>query len=210
MRVGILALQGDVAEHARVIRSCGADAQEVRTPGDLHGVNALIMPGGESTTIGMLMSRYGLDEAIKDRAQEGLPILGTCAGAILLARQASGGRPLLLELMDIGVARNAYGRQRESFETDLSIPEVSASPIHVAFIRAPIIEKVGTGVEVLAEHDGRPVLVRQDCLLAATFHPEILDQSALHRYFIAMGGPNHARGCEAQSPRWPGARPGAA
>jgi len=188
MRVGILALQGDVAEHARIIRSCGADTQEVRTPDELHRVDALIMPGGESTTIGMLMLRYGLDEAIRDRAQEGLPILGTCAGAILLARQASGGRPLLLELMDIAVARNAYGRQRESFETELSIPEVSASPIRVAFIRAPIIEKIGAGVQVLAEHDGCPVLVRQDCLLAATFHPEILDQSALHRYFIAMGG----------------------
>lgn len=188
MRVGILALQGDVAEHASVIRSCGADAREVRTPDDLHRVDALIMPGGESTTIGMLMLRYGLDEAIRDRAQAGMPILGTCAGAILLARQASGGRPLLLELMDIGVARNAYGRQQESFETDLSIPAVSASPIHVAFIRAPIIETVGTGVEVLAEHDGRPVLVRQDCLLAATFHPEILDQPALHRYFTTMAG----------------------
>lgn len=192
MRIGVLALQGDVAEHARIIRSCGAEAQEVRTPGDLQGVDALIMPGGESTTIGMLMRRCGLDEAIRDRARDGLPILGTCAGAILLARQASGGRPLLLELMDIAVARNAYGRQRESFETDLSIPEVSASPIRVAFIRAPVIEEVGTGVQVLAERDGCPVLVRQDRLLAATFHPEILDQSALHRYFIGMGAPRMA------------------
>ncbi|MGH2397879.1 MAG: pyridoxal 5'-phosphate synthase glutaminase subunit PdxT [bacterium] len=200
MRVGILALQGDVAEHVRMIRSCGADAQEVRTPGDLQRVDALIMPGGESTTIGMLMRRCGLDDAIRDRAREGLPILGTCAGAILLARQASGGRPLLLKLMDIAVARNAYGRQRESFETDLSIPEVSVSPIRVAFIRAPVIEEVGTGVQVLAEHDGSPVLVRQDNLLAATFHPEILDQSALHRYFIAMGGSSHSRLTAALTP----------
>lgn len=186
MRVGILALQGDVAEHAAVIRTCGAEAVEVRTPDELRTVNALIMPGGESTTIGMLMERYGLHEAIRARAQEGMPLLGTCAGAILLARQAAGGSPPLLGLMDIAVARNAYGRQRESFEADLNIPAISAAPVRVAFIRAPAIEEVGNGVEVLATYGGRPVLVRQGRLLAATFHPEVLRETALHRYLFQM------------------------
>ncbi len=190
MRVGILALQGDVAEHAGVIRACGAEAREVRTSEDLRAVDALIIPGGESTTIGMLMGRYGLDEDIRVRAGEGMPILGTCAGAILLARRASRGRPPLLELMDIAVVRNAYGRQRESFEADLVIPAVSTTPMRVAFIRAPIIEQVGRGVQVLAAHDGQPVLVRQGALLAATFHPEVLKESALHRYFLREA---HAR-----------------
>lgn len=185
MKVGVLALQGDVAEHASVVRACGADAVEVRTPEDLRGVDALVMPGGESTTIGMLMERNGLHQAIRDRARGGMPILGTCAGAILLARDASGGRPRLLELMDITVARNAYGRQTESFEADLQIAALRGECIRVAFIRAPVIETVGEGVEILATYRGRPVLVSQGLLMAATFHPEVLGQTALHRFFLA-------------------------
>jgi 5'-phosphate synthase pdxT subunit len=184
MKVGILALQGDVAEHASVVRACGADTIEVRTPHDLDAADALIMPGGESTTIGMLMDRVGLDDAIRGRSQDGLPILGTCAGAILLSRRVVGGCPAVLGLMDVAVARNAYGRQTESFEADLDVPAIGGPPIRVAFIRAPIIETVGEGVEVLATHGGRPVLVRQGAMLAATFHPEVLSQSALHRYFL--------------------------
>jgi 5'-phosphate synthase pdxT subunit len=191
VRVGILALQGDVAEHASVVRACGAEAVDVRTPDDLRAADALIMPGGESTAIGMLMARSGLDQVIRGRAREGMPILGTCAGAILLARDATGGRPRLLHLMDITVARNAYGRQTESFETDLHIAALGA-PMRVAFIRAPIIEAVGDGVEILATFRGRPVLVRQGALMAATFHPEVLGQTALHRFFLgartAAGG----------------------
>lgn len=187
MRVGVLAVQGDVAEHLATIRACGEEALEVRTPDDLRKADAVIIPGGESTTIGMLLGRYDLDRAICARAAEGMPILGTCAGAILLAKEASGGTPPLLGLMDIAVARNAYGRQRESFETDLSMPEVSPAPVRVAFIRAPIIERVGRDAQVLASHEGRPVLVRQRTLLAATFHPEVIGQTALHQYFIRLG-----------------------
>jgi 5'-phosphate synthase pdxT subunit len=188
MNVGILALQGDVAEHASVIRACGAEAVEVRTPQDLLAADALIIPGGESTTIVMLMGRNGLHDAIRRRAHQGMSVLGTCAGAILLARDATGGRPQLLELMDITVARNAYGRQRESFEADLRITAISDEAIRVAFIRAPVIEAVGDGVEVLATYDGRPVLVSQGALLAATFHPEVVNQSALHDYFLRRAG----------------------
>ncbi len=189
MNVGILALQGDVAEHAGAVRACGAEPLEVRTPEDLRQADVLIIPGGESTTIGMLMERNGLDAAIRVRVGEGMPVLGTCAGAILLGRRASGGSPPLLRLMNITVARNAYGRQRESFETDLVIPAFGAEPMRVAFIRAPVIEEVGDGVDVLATHDGRPVLVRQGRLLAATFHPEVLGQPALHRYFLRIRDP---------------------
>lgn len=184
MRVGILALQGDVAEHAAVVRACGAESREVRRPEDLDGVEAFIIPGGESTTIGRLMARVGLDEAIRERIGQGLPVLGTCAGAILLAREARGGRPPLLEVMDIAVARNAYGRQRESFEAEVHVPPFGPAPLRVAFIRAPVIEAVGPAVQVLATFGGQPVLVRQDRLLAATFHPEVLGETALHRYFL--------------------------
>jgi 5'-phosphate synthase pdxT subunit len=182
--VGILALQGDVAEHAAVVRACGAESREVRRPEDLDGVEAFIIPGGESTTIGRLMARVGLDEAIRERIGQGLPVLGTCAGAILLAREARGGRPPLLEVMDIAVARNAYGRQRESFEAEVHVPPFGPAPLRVAFIRAPVIEAVGPAVQVLATFGGQPVLVRQDRLLAATFHPEVLGETALHRYFL--------------------------
>lgn len=184
MRVGILALQGDVAEHAAVVRACGAESREVRRPEDLAGVEALVIPGGESTTIGRLMARVGLDDAIRERVGQGLPVLGTCAGAILLAREARGGRPPLLEVMDIAVARNAYGRQRESFEADVHVPPLGPAPLRVAFIRAPVIEAVGPAVQVLATFAGQPVLVRQDRLVAATFHPEVLGETALHRYFL--------------------------
>lgn len=183
MRVGVLALQGDVAEHAEALRACGAEPVLVRTPDALERVQALVLPGGESTTLGALMARCGLDEAVRRRVQEGMPVFGTCAGLILMARRAAGGEPPLLGLLDVAVERNAYGRQRESFEDDLHCPAVDPNPFRVAFIRAPVITWVGEGVEVLARHEGLPVLVRQGRLLGATFHPEITGYAGVHRYF---------------------------
>jgi len=183
MRVGVLALQGDVAEHAEALRACGAEPVLVRTPDALERVQALVLPGGESTTLGALMARCGLDEAVRRRVQEGMPVFGTCAGLILMARRAAGGAPPLLGLLDVAVERNAYGRQRESFEDDLHCPAVDPNPFRVAFIRAPVITWVGEGVEVLARHEGLPVLVRQGRLLGATFHPEITGYAGVHRYF---------------------------
>jgi 5'-phosphate synthase pdxT subunit len=183
MRVGVLALQGDVAEHAEALRACGAEPVLVRTPDALERVQALVLPGGESTTLGALMARCGLDQAVRRRVQEGMPVFGTCAGLILMARRAAGGEPPLLGLLDVAVERNAYGRQRESFEDDLHCPAVDPNPFRVAFIRAPVITWVGEGVEVLARHEGLPVLVRQGRLLGATFHPEITGYAGVHRYF---------------------------
>lgn len=186
MNVGVLALQGDVIEHVRVLEGLGARATEVRVPLDLERVDGLIIPGGESTTIGKLMVRYGLDRAIPARVRTGLCVYGTCAGMILLAHTVRGGEPPLLRLMDITVLRNAYGRQVDSFETDLEIPALGTLPARAVFIRAPIIEETGPAVEVLASLDGRPVLVRQGGLLASSFHPELSPDGRVHRYFLDM------------------------
>jgi pyridoxal 5'-phosphate synthase pdxT subunit len=186
MTVGVLAIQGDVIEHRRILRGLGAGEAEVRTPGDLAHVNALIIPGGESTTIGKLMVRSGLDRAISEHAAQGMPVYGTCAGMILLARTARGGEPPLLRLMDIAVRRNAYGRQVDSFEADVEIPVCGPPPLRAVFIRAPVIEEVGPGVEVLASLDGRPILVRQGALLVSAFHPELAPDDRVHRYFLSM------------------------
>ncbi|MDR5683960.1 MAG: pyridoxal 5'-phosphate synthase glutaminase subunit PdxT [Armatimonadota bacterium] len=194
MRVGVLALQGDVSEHAEALRQAGAESVLVRTPQALEDVQALVLPGGESTTLGALMARCGLDQAIRRRAQEGMPLFGTCAGLILMASRAAGGEPALLGVMDVTVERNAYGRQRESFEDDLHCPAVDPSPFRVAFIRAPVVTWVGDGVEVLARHEGLPVLVRQGHLLGATFHPEVTGYAGVHRYFCGMLPPEQADG----------------
>ncbi len=186
MRVGVLALQGDVWEHAEAVRAAGAEPVEVRTPQALDQVEALVIPGGESTTIGALMARCGLDQAVRRKAQEGMAVFGTCAGLILLAKRVSGGDPPRLALLDVAVERNAYGRQRDSFEDDLICPAVDPDPFRVAFIRAPVVTAVGEGVEVLAWHEGMPVLVRQGRLLGATFHPEITGYVGLHRYFCRL------------------------
>ncbi len=182
-RIGVLALQGDVAEHLHIVEGCGAEAVEVRTVSALDRVEGLIIPGGESPTIGKLLTRAGLDTAIPARARDGMPIYGTCAGMILLATEASGGEPPLLRLLDITVARNAYGRQRESFEAWVSAPAIDPVPFPIAFIRAPIVTRVGAGVEVLSTYDGDPVLVRQGVVLASSFHPEITGYTGLHQYF---------------------------
>jgi len=186
VKIGVLAIQGDVIEHRAVLRRLDADEVEVRVPGDLAGLDGLIIPGGESTTIGKLMVEFGLDRAIPDAVQQGMAVYGTCAGMILMAKRASGGEPPLLRLMDIEVARNAYGRQVDSFETELEVPVLGPPPLHAVFIRAPVIEEVGRGVEALASLDGRPVLAREARLLVSPFHPELAPDDRVHRYFLDM------------------------
>ena len=183
--IGVLALQGDFREHREMLVRIGAAAPEVRLPQDLSGLDGLIIPGGESTTIVRLMRTAGLLPPLKQLAADGFPIWGTCAGMILLARRLDASAVPALEAMDIAVRRNAFGRQVDSFEVDLSIPSVGDSPFHAVFIRAPIIEDVGSRVEVLARlHDGTPVAARQGRLLATAFHPELTDDERLHRLFI--------------------------
>ena len=184
-RVGVLALQGDFAEHLQVLRRLEVESAEVRLPGDMAKVDALILPGGESTTIRRLMDRYGLSQAISERVRGGMPVWGTCAGMIVLARGLTEDRPEPLGLMDIVVARNAFGRQVDSFEEDLPIPTLGKEPFHAVFIRAPVIRETGEGVEVLASlANGTPVAARQGHMLVTAFHPELTDDPRLHAYFL--------------------------
>ena len=183
--VGVLAVQGDFIEHVHVLRRLGRSFGEVRLPEDLDRVDALIIPGGESTTIGKLADRFGLTEAIRERTLEGMPLWGTCAGMIFMAKNLGAHRQSMLQLMDIGVERNAFGAQLDSFETDLPISALGDQPFHAVFIRAPIIERVGEGVEVLARlSDGRIVAAEQKNLLATAFHPELTDDARFHEYFV--------------------------
>jgi len=184
MRVGILALQGGVKEHALMVRECGHEPVLVKQLSDLTGLNALILPGGESTTMALLAKERGLLSGLKSFIAEGIPVFGTCAGTILLAKK-SGKKTGLLAEMDIAVERNAYGGQLESFETDLKVNGFS-KPIRGVFIRAPIITKIGLEVEVLASFKGNPVLVRQGRFLAATFHPELTDDLRIHKFFFTQ------------------------
>ena len=179
MRVGVLALQGDFEAHEKLLRSAGAAAAQVRTPDDLGSVDALVIPGGESTTIRKLATGYDLVEPIRKRAEQGMPILGTCAGMIVCATRILDGDEPLLGVVDIAVRRNAYGRQVDSFETDIDVDGVGV--MHAVFIRAPWIEEVGDGVRVLARHDGRPVIVRSENIVLASFHPELAGDDRLHR-----------------------------
>jgi 5'-phosphate synthase pdxT subunit len=187
VKVGILALQGDVREHARALEDAGATPVEVRYPEELNGVDALVLPGGESTTIGKLLDRFDLLEPLTDRARAGMPLYGTCAGLILMATEIVGSHaaPHRLAVLDIAVQRNAYGRQVDSFEADLTVRGLDDA-FRAVFIRAPIVESIGNGVEVLAEHDGRPVLVRHGALLASTFHPEMTGDNRVHELFFDM------------------------
>ena len=187
MKVGILALQGDVREHARALERAGASPTRVRTTAELDAVDALVLPGGESTTIGKLLDRFELLGPLRERARAGMPLYGTCAGMILMATEYVGreGVPHSLSVMDIEVRRNAYGRQNESFETELQVRGLD-EPFRGVFIRAPVVESVGDGVDVLAEHDGHPVLVRQGNLVASSFHPEMTDDARLHELFVRM------------------------
>lgn len=183
MLIGVLGLQGDVAEHASALQKLHADVRIVKKASHVKGLRGLIIPGGESTTIGKLMVKYGLPEAIKEHKPA---IYGTCAGTILLAKEIVGSEQFSLNLLDIAVERNAYGRQRESFEADISIPALGEKPFRGVFIRAPVIKRVGKNVEVLAEHEERSVLVKQDKYLASTFHPELTGDLRIHKYFISM------------------------
>lgn len=169
-----------------MVAELGAEGVPVKYVRDLEGLDGLILPGGESTTLGKLMAKHGLDAAIKERAEAGLPVYGTCAGLILLARDIPGSEQPRLGLMDITVKRNAYGRQVDSFETDLDIPALGETPFRAVFIRAPYIEAVGPGVEVLAEHGGKIVAARQGRYLVSAFHPELTGDPRLHAYFLEM------------------------
>jgi 5'-phosphate synthase pdxT subunit len=172
--IGVLALQGGFEAHAKVIRRLGAAVREVRTPADLQDLDGLVIPGGESTTIGLGVEREGLGEPLIEFARSSRPVLGTCAGMIMLDREHLG-------VLDIGVRRNAFGRQLASFEAELSF---NGTPIDAVFIRAPWVEDVGTEVEVLAEVDGHPVAVRQGNVLAVAFHPELSDATVLHQWLL--------------------------
>jgi pyridoxal 5'-phosphate synthase pdxT subunit len=182
VKAGVLALQGDFREHARVFGELGASPIEVRTPEDLARVDALAIPGGESTTISKLARSAGLVEPIVERANAGMPILGTCAGMIVMARRVDGLEPLL-SLVDISVRRNAYGRQVDSFEADLDVRGIE-HPVRGVFIRAPIVEEVGDDVRVLAQHEGRPIVLEQGNLVVASFHPELVGETGLHGYVL--------------------------
>ena len=185
-RVGVLALQGGFAAHAAILQGLGARVEEVRTAQQLAAVDALVMPGGESTTMSMLLERSGLLELLKQRLDAGMGVLGTCAGMILLAREVVDGRAdqHALGLVDITVRRNAYGTQIESFEADIDIDGLE-SPFHGVFIRAPAVVRAGPGVEVLARHEGRPVLCRSGPVTVAAFHPELSGDDRLHARFLS-------------------------
>jgi len=186
-RVGILALQGDVEEHARALDDCGAEAVEVRRPEALDGLDGLVFPGGESTTVSLLLDGSGLLEPLASLVAAGLPVFGTCAGMILLATEVVDGRPdqRCLAAIDITVRRNAFGRQVDSFEADLAVDGLEGGPFPAVFIRAPVVERAGPGVAVLADApDGRPVLCRQANVLVAAFHPELSADRRLHELFL--------------------------
>jgi 5'-phosphate synthase pdxT subunit len=182
LKAGVLALQGDFREHGRTLAAAGATPVEVRSVEDLGDVECLVIPGGESTTISKLARLYDLVDPIRERAREGMPVFGTCAGMIVMAERVDGLDPLL-SLMDIRVQRNAYGRQLDSFEADLSIEGID-HPVRGVFIRAPMVEDIGSDVKVLATHEGHPVVVEQGNLLAASFHPELIGETLLHEYFL--------------------------
>ena len=191
LRIGVLAVQGGFAAHARVLGSLGAEASEVRTPEQLTELDGLVIPGGESTTITKAIERDGLEPAIRAHLDRGRPVFGTCAGMIVSDRHH-------LRLLDATARRNAFGRQLQSFECDLEVIGLGAEPLRAVFIRSPAIEEHGDRVEVLARHAGRPVVVREGRLLACAFHPELTDDSRLHALFMAMASAGRGRGPEAE------------
>ncbi|HEX7057039.1 MAG TPA: pyridoxal 5'-phosphate synthase glutaminase subunit PdxT [Bacilli bacterium] len=185
MNIGILAMQGAVAEHINMIEKAGATGIAIKKTEQLQDIDGMIIPGGESTTIGKLMREYGFIDALRAFSAEGKPLFGTCAGMILLAKELAGQEEPHLRLMDITVQRNAFGRQRESFETDLAFKGID-HPLRAVFIRAPLITRVGPNVQVLSEANGEIVAAREGHLLAASFHPELTDDFSLHSYFLEM------------------------
>ncbi|SDG46779.1 pyridoxal phosphate synthase yaaE subunit [Fontibacillus panacisegetis] len=191
MRVGVLALQGAVAEHIRSIENAGAEGIAVKHAEQLDELDGLIIPGGESTTIGKLMRKYDFLDAIRSFSNQGKPVFGTCAGLIVMAKEIENGEEAHLGLMDIKVSRNAFGRQRESFETDLDIRGLE-EPVRAVFIRAPLITAVGNNVEVLSTYNNEIVTAREGHLLVSSFHPELTDDYSLHAYFLEMIKTNQA------------------
>lgn len=187
MKIGVLSLQGAFREHLDTLAAIGVEGVRVREPADLDGVSGLILPGGESTTMRQLIVRWGLRQPILDLAESGAPIFGTCAGMIVLSRHIAGDEEPILPLLDVTVERNAFGRQLDSFEADLSVPVLGDTPVHAVFIRAPIIERTGPGVNVLARlDDGRVVAVRERNVIATSFHPELSGETRFHRLVAAM------------------------
>jgi 5'-phosphate synthase pdxT subunit len=179
LRIGVLAVQGGFEAHVRALRGLGADAREVRVPAELDGLDGLVIPGGESTTIEMGIEVAGLEPAIRAHHEAGRPVFGTCAGMIVCDDAHLG-------LIDVTATRNAFGRQLQSFETDLEVAGIGDDPLRAVFIRAPWVERHGPGVEVLASFEGHPVAVREGSVLACAFHPELTDDSRLHALFMAM------------------------
>ncbi|AIF53984.1 pyridoxal 5'-phosphate synthase glutaminase subunit PdxT [Pelosinus sp. UFO1] len=186
MKIGVLALQGAFREHCWMLEGCGATAIEIRKPEELDDVAGLIIPGGESTTIGKLMVQWGLMDKIKSRVSQGMAVYGTCAGMIMLAKDIIDSDQPRLGLLDAEVRRNAFGRQRESFEADMVVPEFGVEPLRAVFIRAPYIEKAGEGVKVLAKVRDKIVIARQGKILVTAFHPELTEDDRIHKYFISM------------------------
>jgi pyridoxal 5'-phosphate synthase pdxT subunit len=183
LKVGVLALQGSVKEHVNALKKLKVEPVLVKLPYDLKEINGLILPGGESTTMGKLMRQYGLDKEIKRRYKEGMPIYGSCAGAILLAKDIVGSKQPKLGLMDISIKRNEYGRQVDSFEAELDVFDM---PFKGVFIRAPVISELHDGCKILSKFENKPVMVEQGNLLVSTFHPELTDDLRVHKYFIEM------------------------
>ena len=184
--IGVLALQGDVAEHRAALGEMDAASMPVRLPRDLERIDGLIIPGGESTTMARLLDLYGLRGPLRERIAGGMPVWGTCAGMVLLARRLTDARPEPLGVIDMVVSRNAFGRQVDSFESDLQVAGIGRAPLHAVFIRAPVVHAVGAGVTVLSRlHDGRVVAVQQGPHLATAFHPELTPDRRLHRHFLA-------------------------
>ena len=184
--IGVLDIQGDVEKHVAALRKAGAPSIRVKTVESLERVSGLVIPGGESTTIGMLLERFELMEPLRARILAGMPVFGTCAGVILLAREIEGSPQPRLGGLDVAVRRNAYGRQVDSFESTVPVPAVGGDPVRAVFIRAPAITAVGPGVEVMAVVDSAPVLVREGKILGATFHPELTDDTRIHSLFLDM------------------------
>lgn len=184
--IGVLALQGDVREHLAAVCSAGGMATPVKTREEISRVDALIIPGGESTTVGKLLVRFDLLEAVREMPAQGKPIFGTCTGMILLAKDIAESDQPRLALLDVTVRRNAFGRQIDSFEEDLLVSGIAGDPVRAVFIRSPYIERVGENVAVLASYNGHPVMVREGLLLASAFHPELTDDPRIHQYFLKM------------------------
>ncbi|MBI1935524.1 pyridoxal 5'-phosphate synthase glutaminase subunit PdxT [Candidatus Woesearchaeota archaeon] len=184
MNIGVLSLQGDFREHIEMLKKCSVNPIEVRLPEDLRNIDGLVIPGGESTAIGNLMQKNSMDKEIIKKHKSGMAIYGTCAGAILLAKNIVGSNQPSLNLLDISIKRNDYGRQLDSFESELSIKNIGK--FKGIFIRAPVIEKVDKKVKVLSSLNKKPVLIRQENLLASAFHPELTNDSRIHEYFIKM------------------------